>query len=75
MVARRWLVEVREFLGISAPVEIARVNDNTGDSRSVAANPLRARVSDNICSMFKGANEITSASKCVVDLISCVDQY
>jgi hypothetical protein len=42
------LVELRETLGVLAPVELARVDDDTRDGGTVATDPLGGGVDDNV---------------------------
>lgn len=53
-----------------APVEVAGINDYTSDGGAVAADPFCGRVDNDICSVFDGADEVTTGSKGVVDLLN-----
>lgn len=68
VVALRGLVELGEAGGMLAPVELARVDNDTADGGSVTANPLCGRVDDDISAMVDGADEVTTSTKGVVDL-------
>jgi hypothetical protein len=48
VVARGGLDELREAVGMLAPVEVARVDDDATDGRAVAANPFLG-TSANLC--------------------------
>jgi hypothetical protein len=53
---------------VLAPVELARVNDDTGNGGAVAADPLGSGVDDDVGSVVNGAAEVTTSTEGVVDL-------
>jgi hypothetical protein len=61
-------VELREASGVLAPIEFARIDNDTADGGSVAADPLCGRVDDDISTVVDGADEVTTGTKSVVDL-------
>jgi hypothetical protein len=68
VVAGRRLDELGEASSVLAPVELARVDNNTGNSRAVAADPLGGRVDNNVGSVVDRAEEVAASTKGVVDL-------
>jgi hypothetical protein len=68
VVALGGLVELGEASGVLAPVEFARVDNDTTDGGSVAADPLCGRVDDDVSAMVDGADEVTTGTKSVVNL-------
>lgn len=60
------LVELRETLGILAPVELSAVDDDTTDCCSVATDPLGRGVHDDVCAVVDGTNEVSSSAEGVV---------
>lgn len=68
VIALGWLNELGESLSVLAPVELAAVNNNTGDGRAVTANPLRRAVDDDIRTVINGSAEVAASTECVVDL-------
>lgn len=68
VVTLRGLVELREASGVLTPVELARVYDDTSDGSTVTADPFGGRVDDDISAMVDGSDEVTSSTKCVIDL-------
>lgn len=63
-------MELGESGGVLAPVEFPTVNDDTGNCRSVATNPLGSGVYDDVRSVFNGSDEVPARSKCVVNLFA-----
>lgn len=61
------LVELREAVGVLAPVELARVDDYTGNGSAVAANPLGGGGNDDIGTVVNGAGKEAGSTKGVVD--------
>jgi len=68
VVTLRGLVELREASGVLAPVELARVYDNTSDGSTVTADPFGGRVDDDISTVVDGSDKVASSTKCVIDL-------
>lgn len=68
VVAGRGLVELGEAVGVLEPVKLARVDNDTADGGSVAADPLSGRVDDNIGAVVDGTDEVTASTKGVVNL-------
>ena len=66
VIALRRLSEARELARL-APVELAAVDDHTADGGSVAANPLRRAVDDDVRAVLDGADEVTADAEGVVD--------
>ena len=57
VVALRRLSEARELARL-APVELAAVDDHTTNCGSVAADPLRGTVRDDVGAVVEGADEV-----------------
>ena len=68
VVALGRLDELREARAVLAPVELARVDDDTADGGAVTADPLGGRVDDNIGAVDDGADEVAASTVRVVDL-------
>lgn len=60
------LVELGEAGGVLAPVELARVDDDTADGGAVAADPLRGGVDDDVGAVLDGADEVAASTEGVV---------
>lgn len=63
------VVHLGEPGGVLAPVELARVDDDTANSGAVAANPLGGGVNDDVSTVINGSDEVATSAKGVVDLI------
>lgn len=68
MVPCRWLDKLGEPSCILAPVEFAAVDDNTTNGGAMPPNPLGCAMNDDIRAVLEGATEISTGSKCVVNL-------
>ena len=67
VVAVRGLDELGEAFAVLAPVELARVDNDTANGGAVAANPLGGGVDDNVGAVVDGTDKVTSSTKGVVD--------
>lgn len=67
VVALGRLDELREARGVLAPVELARVDNDTADGGAVAADPLGGRVDNNVGAVLDGLAEVAAGTKGVVD--------
>lgn len=68
MITRRGLNELRKSLAILAPVKFARVDYDTSNGGTVAANPFGSGVNNNVGSMVDWPNEVSARTKRVVNL-------
>lgn len=65
MVALRGLDEACAELG-SGPVELARIDDDSTDGRSVTSNPLGSRLDNDVRTELDGANQVASTAEGVL---------
>lgn len=70
MIAGTGLRELGESLRILRPGEAAAIDDDTGDSSTMAANPLCGTVDNDVGTVTKGLAEETTSAEGVIDLIS-----
>jgi hypothetical protein len=68
VVAFRRLDHCWELGGILAPVELARINDDTADGGSMTADPFGGAVDNNVRAMVDGTDVEASRSERVVNL-------
>lgn len=68
----RWLDKLGEPSCILAPVKFAAVDDNPTNGGTMSSNPFSCTMDDNIGAVFEGTAEISTSSKCIVNLN---DQY
>lgn len=61
------LRELGEARRVLAPVELARVDDDTANGRAVAADPLGRRVDDNVRTVLDRLAEVAARTEGVVD--------
>lgn len=62
------LDELGEAGRVLAPVELAAVDNDTGDGSAVAADPLGGGVDDDIGTMLNGSDEVATGTEGVVNL-------
>lgn len=71
MVSRRWLNKLWESSSILAPVELAAIDDHATNGGAMSSNPFCCTVDDNVGTIVDGAAEVTTSSKCVINLKRC----
>ena len=68
MVAFRGVVELREALGVLAPVEFTAVDDDAADGSTVPTDPLGCRVYHYVSTVVYRATKIATSAEGVIDL-------
>lgn len=54
-----------------APIEVAAIDHDTGDSGTVATDPFSGTVDDDVGAVFDGLDEVAASAESVIDL-GCV---
>ena len=73
VVALGRLDHLRELVAVLAPVELAAVDNDTGDGGAVAADPLGRGVHDDVGAVLDWAHKVAARTEGVIDLVVVSD--